>query len=130
MELIKVYAVGPKSAQAVLARPPHVLRSRAAPLLINLHTELRGDHHFVTPPPERARQEFFAPRSAVDVGSVEEVDAGLERGVNDSRAGLFVYAPPEVVAAESDHCHLQRSDPSCFHCASLNRPNQDAENHF
>ena len=41
--------------------------------------ELRGDDHLVAPCPERPTEELLAQRAAVDVGGVEQGDAGVER---------------------------------------------------
>jgi len=62
---------------------PHVLWLGALSLLVHLSAELRGEHNLVAALTERATQLLFALRSAVDVGCVEEADAGLERGVDD-----------------------------------------------
>jgi hypothetical protein len=57
--------------------------------------ELGGDHHLVAPGKlaHRAAQELFAGAVGVDVGGVEEVDAGLEGLAVQRAAALFVHGP-------------------------------------
>ena len=87
VELVEVDAVGLQPAQAVLDRAPHVLGPGAAPLLVDGHAELGREHHLVAAPGQRAAEKLLAAGAAVDVGGVEEVDAGVERRVDDARGG-------------------------------------------
>ena len=92
-----------------------VLRPRAFALLVHRHAELRRDDRPTASFGERAAEELLALGRAVDVGGVEEVDAGIERGVDDALGGGLVDAHPEVVAAEADDRDAQRSDRTMLH---------------
>ena len=74
------------------------------------HAELGGDHHLVAALAQRPAQELLALGAAVDVGGVEEGDAGVEGGVRPRRRGVLVDPAAEVVAAQPDHRHLERTD--------------------
>ena len=121
MELVEVDAVGAQPAQAVLERAPHVFGPGAAPLLVDRHAELGGEHDLIPAPGERLAEILLALGAAVDVGGVEEVDAGVERRVDDARRGRGVEAAAEVVAAEPDHRDLERADASRFHERAISR---------
>ncbi len=88
----------------------HVLRARAFALLVDGHAELGRDDGAIAAPLERLSQKLFALGRAVDVGGVEEIDARLERGIDDALGGGGVDPHPEVVAAEADQRDAQRSD--------------------
>jgi hypothetical protein len=54
VELVEVDAVGAEATQAILSGLLHVFGPGTLPLLIHRAAELRGNHHFVTAPTERA----------------------------------------------------------------------------
>ena len=54
-----------------------------------------------------ATQELLAVGAAVDVGGVEEGDAGVEGAVDDRSGRVVVDAAAEVVAAETDDRDLE-----------------------
>jgi hypothetical protein len=53
--------------------------------------------------------------AAIHVGGVEEVDAGVERGVDDHGRALLIEPAAEVVAAEAHHGHGQATEFSSLH---------------
>ncbi len=115
MQLIEIDVVGAESAQAVVAGLPDVLRPRPFALVVHRHAELRRDDRPIASVGECAPEELLALGRAVDVGGVEEVDARIERGVDDALGGGGVDAHPEVVAAEADDRDAQRSDRTMLH---------------
>ena len=58
-----------------------------------------------------------SPTVAVDVGGVEQIDAGVERGIDDRLGPLSVHPSAEVVAADADHGDHQagRAEPAKTH---------------
>jgi hypothetical protein len=67
------------------------------------HAELRGEHDAVAAPVEDlADQPLGGAVGAVDVGGVEEGDAGVQRRV-DHRAGPGEIEPPAEVVASKAH---------------------------
>ena len=91
----------PRRRQAVFGRAPHIFGTGAAPLLVHFHPELGGDQYILAPRSERPPQKLLAGARAVNVGSIEEVDAGVQRGINRGRAGFRVDTPAEVIAAQA-----------------------------
>ena len=87
-------------------------------MLVHRVAELRRQHDAVSPPFERAPDEVLARALAVDVGGVEERDAGLERGVDHGERPLVVTARTEVVRAEADDRYL---GPALSECSQAHR---------
>jgi hypothetical protein len=91
--------------QAALDRAPDVAAGGARLLrrAAHVHAELGGHHHLVAVPAERlAEQGLRAAAVAVDVGGVEQGDAGVQ-GRPDHRPGLGRVADQaEVVTPEAD----------------------------
>ena len=88
--------------------------------------ELRGDDRLVSTAGERGADELLGValaqerRDAVLLGGVNEVDAGVQRGVDDPADLAPVAASAEevrteVVAAQTDDGHLQAADTSTPH---------------
>src|SRR6185436_3818228 len=102
MQLIEIDVVGAEALQAVVTRPAHVLGPRALALLVDRHAELRRDDRLMSTRRQRPSEVLFALGRAVDIGRVEEVDADVERRVDDAFRGRFVDAHPEIVAAQAD----------------------------
>ena len=69
----------------------------------------------VTSRAERATEKFLALPFAVNVGRVEEVDAGIDRGIDDLLCAFGIDAPAEIVAAEADDGDIERPDLALFH---------------
>jgi hypothetical protein len=64
---------------------------------------------------ELAQQSLAAATVAVDVGGVEQVDAGVERSVNHPAGGGQVESATEVVAAEPDPGDAQGAEVGVLH---------------
>ena len=79
-------------------------------VVVDRRAELGGDHRLVASGAEGTAEELLALGTAVDVGGVEEVDPGVERGA-DHGAGRGVVDPhAEVVAADADRRDLECTD--------------------
>ena len=92
MNLIKVDIVGPKATQGVFdgSREP---ASRAAALVgIVAHRRecLGGEHDVVSPAFQRLADDLLGLALAVPVGGVDEVDAEVERPVDDPGALVVI----------------------------------------
>ena len=99
MDLVQVDIVGAQPAQAVFGGLPHVLRLGAVVRFVELHAELGGDDDSCRRLPSARPRIFLAVAFIVDVGGIEEVDAGVERGVDHAARLRFIDAPAEIVAA-------------------------------
>ncbi len=102
--VVEVDAVGAKPLERRGDRVMDVL-PRSAPL--HPVPELRREDDPVAPTFEQLAEEALAVAAAVDVGSVEEVDADFERGIDDLACSREVDPPAEVVAAEADARDLE-----------------------
>jgi len=108
-------AVGPVVVEEVDAVGAKALKRRfepaadGVPSAARIVAELRGEDDAVAAPLEQLAEEALAVAVAVDVGRVEEVDAGVEGGVDDLPRPREVDAAAEVVAAEPDARNGQRS---------------------
>src|SRR5581483_1285468 len=123
VHLVDVDHVGTEPSQRALGRPTDVF-PRAAPLfwpLVHRLAELRRDDDPVASALERAADVLLARPLRVDVGRVEERDAGVERRVDDGERLLVVAAAAEVVRAEADDRDLRPAlaQVSCAHGATL-----------
>lgn len=56
--------------------------------------DLRGEHHVVAPAGERLAGDLLRLAARVDVGGVDEVDTGVEGGVDDPGAVAGVLVAP------------------------------------
>ena len=90
-------------------------------VVVDRTAELRRDQRLVPARPQRPAEVLLAQRAAVDVGGVEQCDAGVEGGVYDRFARGLIDAPTEVVASESDNGRLHCTDRSCLHPPSMAR---------
>jgi hypothetical protein len=115
MELIEIDSIGSKPPQAVFRSPSDVFRAGALAFRIDAHAELRRDHHAVAASRQRMSKIDFAVRRTVDVGRVEEGDAGINGGMDDAHRLGFVDAHAEVIAAEADERDLERPDTARLH---------------
>jgi len=110
VELVEVEAVGPEPAEAGFRRLADVIRTGPLPAPgtspPNLVATLTSSRL-----PLRARPRYSSERrAAVDVGGVEERDAGIEGGLDDRRRLVFVAATPEIVASEANQRDVHFSD--------------------
>src|SRR5262245_8905160 len=55
--------------------------------------------------------------SGIDIGGVNEVEAGFDKAVEQGEARLLVRRPPEHIAAETERRHLdvRFAEPALFH---------------
>jgi hypothetical protein len=107
--LVEVDPVGLEAAERRLDRLADVGPRAAGGLAVaEVVAELRRQHDLVAPAGEGAADDLLAAAAvAVDVGGVEEGDAGVDRRV-DHRARLRLVDPAaEVVAAEPHDRHLE-----------------------
>ena len=107
MDLIQVDMIRPQASQAVFGGLANVRGLGALFAFGHLHAELGGDQDLVAPALQRASQEFLALPAAVNIGGVEKVDPGFDRGRNHGRRALGVDTPAEVVASEPGQGNLQ-----------------------
>jgi hypothetical protein len=110
VHLVEVDVVGLQPAQRGLDRPDDVApRATGTEVVavapLHAHAELGGQHDLVAAALERGAQTFLGgtARGAVDVGGVEQGDAGVERGVDDLAGAVGVQFAAEVVASDADH---------------------------
>ncbi len=103
--------VGAEAAQAVLdgAHDPAARAASMVALVAHLVEELGGEHDVVAPALERPADDLLALAAAVDVGGVDEVDAGIERAVDHAHALVVVavahlpeHHRPEALGADLD----------------------------
>ena len=117
MRLVEVDVVGLQPLQRVLDGA-HDVGPAARPLLIrrHLHAALGGDDHLraVAAGLEPVADDGLALAAAVaglpsriDVGGVDAVEAGADKGVEQRERGLLVRRPAEHVAAEDERRDLQ-----------------------
>jgi hypothetical protein len=119
MELVEVDAIRLEPAQAALDRRADVRRARAGrPLLVDRHAELGREDDVLAARSECPAQEFLALGLPVDVGGVEQRDAGIERGVDDRARGGLVDPTAEVVTAEPDDRDSEVADVPGLHVNS------------
>jgi hypothetical protein len=104
-----------QAPEAVFDGASHVVGVRASPLVVELPTELCCYDDFVPLLSQTAANEYFTIRTAIGIRGIEEIDARVERGVDDfARAGL-VEAAAEIVTAEADSGDFERTDRTLFH---------------
>src|SRR5688572_6796655 len=118
MDLVHVDVFRPEPLQAVvdlaedrLARQPLAVRS-----FTHLAMQLGGDDDFVAigEVPQSAAEDLLAPSDGVHIRRIEEIDAKLERFLDDRAAVLLVEHPfmdptfrvPEPHAPEADPRHV------------------------
>ena len=110
MDLVEIDIVRAQAAQAVFGCLANVLGARALAGFVELHTELGGDHGFAPAAGERAAEILFAVAFIVDVGGIEEIDAGIERCLHYAGGLRGVDAPAEIVASETGERNFQAPD--------------------
>ena len=119
--LVEIDHVRLQPAQRRLDRAEDVL-ARAAPLGAVAHRlpPLRREHDPVASPLQRAADHLLAAAlAAVDVGGVEERDAGVDRRVDHRERRVLVDAAAEVVAPEADDGDLERPERARAHPPNL-----------
>ena len=86
VDLVEVDPVGAQPAQRALDRLGDPAPRRAAAVGVFAHgqADFRGEHDVVAPPAgERLADDLLRLARGVEVGGVDEVDAGVERAVDD-----------------------------------------------
>jgi hypothetical protein len=130
MDLVEIDVIGAEAAKARvdlahdrLARQAGAVWSRPHPAV-----HLGGDHDLVAPGeiPDRAAENLLAVAERIPVGRVEEIDATLQRALDEWAAVLFAEAPGMIAlvapaiahAAEADARHVQTgaTELCVFHC--------------
>ena len=93
---------------------------RSARIVAHRVADLGGQHDAVAPAGERLADDVLGHAEVVDVGGVDEVDAGVERDVDHPTAGVAVGVAP---AAEHHRAERERADldPLC-RAAALRQP--------
>ena len=133
VHLVQVDVVGVQAAQRVLDLaddPP----AGAAPLVRvgpHRHEELRGQHDVVAAPGEGLADDPFRLALGVDVGGVDEVDAGIQGAVDDADGvGLVLVSPraehhrPQAQRADRDAGPAEHSVLHCHggHASGMSKP--------
>jgi hypothetical protein len=109
VDLIEVDPVGVQPPQGVLDRPHDPAPGAAAAVGVVAHRveELRGEDDVVAPALERLADDLLGLAGAIDVRGVDEVDPGVERGVDDPDRLLVIRVAPgaEHHRAETQLAH-------------------------
>src|SRR5689334_13439376 len=116
VHLVEIDAIGAQAAEALVARAPDVVRGEPAVVrpFAHLRVDLGREDDSVPsrrvlrePAPDDLLRDALAGLPAVDVGRVEEVDAGVERAIHDREAVGLARERPEVHRAEAEAAHAQ-----------------------
>src|SRR5690606_29372675 len=113
VQLVEVDPVGLQAAEGGFDGEADVAAGAAgAPVrpvgALHVHAELGCEHDFVAAAAEGVTHQGFAQPAfaAVDVGGVEQRDAGVDRGVHDGVGAFLRFGgrsrSPEVVAPQPD----------------------------
>ena len=111
VDLIEIDMVEPEPLEALLALADDVTARGAARVRTVAHRpeHLGRDHDIVAGDaevPDRLAEDALALAAGIDIGGVDEVDAGGERGLHQ-RVGLFLPKladlPPHALAAAEGH---------------------------
>ena len=105
VQLIEVDPVGAQPLRLASTARHDVAARRALHLAraVHRHAEFGGEHDVLAPRAQGFAKVCLRPAAiAVDVGGVEQRDAGVERAMHHRARGGEVDAPAEVVAAEPD----------------------------
>jgi hypothetical protein len=96
VDLVEVDPVGAEPPQRVLDRPddPAPRAAAAVRVLAHRHEELGREHDVVAPALERLADDLLRLAGGVDVGGVDEVDAGAERAVDDADRVIVIGVAP------------------------------------
>ena len=103
--VVEVDVVAAEALERRVDRPPHVLARAAGSVPVrslHVHAELRRDDEVVRAAGEGLPDDALAGARSVDVGGVEERDAGIDRSGENLERRVTVDPAAEVVAAEAD----------------------------
>ena len=130
VDLVEVDVVGAEAPQRRVARAQDV-QARVA-LIVRAETgppvDLGAEDHLVAAAGQRLADDALRIARVVDVGGIDEVDARVQRGVDDpDRVGL-VRASAEVHRAEAQrrHAHAGPAQQSMVHGVLHVRPGSDS----
>src|SRR5579859_114534 len=128
VKVVDVHVIGVETAQAALQRDAQMRAGGAKIVRPVSHAEvgLGRDQRLVAPAFERFAQDFLGEPAGVDIGSVEEVDSGVEADVEETAGFGHVGVSPclekLVAAPESGDSKTKRgnfeagaSEKSIFH---------------
>src|SRR5213594_15581 len=115
MNLIQVDGVDLKSPQTSFESRAHIFWTGTLPSFAHFHCEFRGDDRLLTAALERLSEKLFALAAAVNIGRIEKVDPGIERGIERGRGSRGIRPPTEVVASQANETHVKRSKLAIFH---------------
>jgi hypothetical protein len=110
VDLVEVDPVGPEPAQRVLdlADDPATRVAALVGIVAHVAVNLRREHDVVAPPAgESLADDLLRLAARVDVGGVDEVDAGVERAVDDPDRVVVIRVAP---AAEHHRAQAERTD--------------------
>src|ERR671910_705928 len=134
VDLVEVDPVGVEPAQRVLDRAHDPAAGVAAPVGILAHgvVELRGEDYVVAPAAgERLADDLLGLARPVDVGGVDEVDARVERTVDDPDGLVVVGVAPGAehhrAEAELADRNTGTSEWSKFHKSTSQLPGGGAD---
>ena len=109
VDLVEVDVVGAQAAQGVLdlAHDPAAGSAALVRVLAHRHEELRGEEHVVAAALAAPPDDLLGHAAGVDVGGVDEVDAGVEGAVDDAGGVVAVVVAP---GAEHHRAEAQGTD--------------------
>ena len=121
MDLVEVDVVGAEAAEAVVDFGEDRFAREAGAVRVGPHAavDLGGEHdriargHFL----EQLADDFFAGAIGVDVGGVEEVDAGVERLLDEGPGFFFRQRPGMGAAVGHAVAHAAETDAGDFEAA-------------
>ena len=116
VDLVKVDVVGLQAAQAGFALFDDVAAAvavRVGVIVVHHAVDLGRQHHLLALAValEGLAGDFLAAPAAVDVGRIQEVDAGVERAVDDGIGVGGFCSAAEHHAAQAERTHLDRGPP-------------------
>ena len=114
MDLIQIDVVSPQATQARIDLEHDLLARESASIGMPTHraVHLGGEHDLLAPCKigERATDDLFARAIGIDVGRIEEIDALLDRLLDERPARLFVEGPRMSTAICNAVTHASEAD--------------------
>ena len=123
MVIIKIDPIGLQALEARLDRARDVARRAAFELafVVHRHAEFGDQHDILAAGAERLPQDRLRSAAvAVNVGGVENRDAGIERRVHDVARGRRIEPAAEIIAAEPERrdTQVRRAELTLTHAGS------------
>jgi hypothetical protein len=119
MNLIQIDRIDLETSQAGIERLPHIVGTSAFLSFAHFHSEFRGDDRFIATSSKRRTEKLFALPGAVNIRGVEEVNASIQRGVDNGIRARRVCPPAEVIASNTHERNSKRPNLAIFHEVSL-----------